>query len=448
MKKFLGLEELDDSDEWSKDQIATAQYALGNMLGSMTYMYGDRQVFKDDLVFSQAKTSMFVIVPDRPDHGQGFMWDEGFHQHLVSVWNMNLTQEIISSWFNQTEDDGWIARQQLLGDEIRWSAEPTSWPQINGTANPPSQHLLLDTLIERMNLTGGIQGELNLEQKSFVAFLDDIYPKFRRNVDWFIRTQQSKLGENLFRWAGRTPGFTLPSGMDDYPRAPILTEQEAHLDLQVWMVVSSRTIAKVAGLLGKTTDSAFYEAQAKNITDMIEEHFWDESRNIYDEFYFDEANQKQFDGHLGYLNFWPVFLNAVDSNSTRFETMMRKLIDKDNGIWTPFGLRSLSSHDPYFKQGVNYWTSPIWMNINFLINKAMFNFVNKPEEFPMDETLRADIKTAYKEIRQNLIDMFVDNYVRTGYIWEVYDGDSGQGIDNHPFTGWSALIVNLMGEIY
>lgn len=70
------------------------------MLGSMTYMYGDRQYFKDSEVVSQSPRSMFVIVPDRPDHGQGFMWDEGFHQHLVSVWNMNLTQEIITSWFN------------------------------------------------------------------------------------------------------------------------------------------------------------------------------------------------------------------------------------------------------------------------------------------------------------------------------------------------------------
>lgn len=90
MSKFL---ELDDSEEWSEDQIATAKYAIGNMLGSMTYMYGTRQLFnKDHKIVSESPRSMFVIVPDRPDHAQGFMWDEGFHQHLISVWNMNLTQ--------------------------------------------------------------------------------------------------------------------------------------------------------------------------------------------------------------------------------------------------------------------------------------------------------------------------------------------------------------------
>jgi hypothetical protein len=40
------------------------------------------------------------------------MWDEGFQQHLVSVWNMNLTYEIITSWFDQTDQEsGWIARE-------------------------------------------------------------------------------------------------------------------------------------------------------------------------------------------------------------------------------------------------------------------------------------------------------------------------------------------------
>jgi len=70
------------------------------MLGSIAYMYGDRLVYKEGKVVSQTPTSLFTGIPDRPDHGRGFMWDEGFHQHLISAWNMNLTQEIITSWFN------------------------------------------------------------------------------------------------------------------------------------------------------------------------------------------------------------------------------------------------------------------------------------------------------------------------------------------------------------
>lgn len=109
---FLGPSVNELIDKVNEDVIATAKYALGNMLGSMTYMYGDPEVYGDEdhLIHSEPKTSMFVIVPDRPDHAQGFMWDEGFHQHLVSLWNPNITYEIISSWFAQAHKDGWIAR--------------------------------------------------------------------------------------------------------------------------------------------------------------------------------------------------------------------------------------------------------------------------------------------------------------------------------------------------
>jgi hypothetical protein len=46
--------------------------------------------------------------------------------------------------------------------------------------------------------------------------------------------------------------------MDDYPRAPFLTTAEAHLDLQVWMIVSSRALSRVATILNKTDDADKY----------------------------------------------------------------------------------------------------------------------------------------------------------------------------------------------
>ena len=114
-------------------------------------------------------------------------------------------------------------------------------------------------------------------------------------------------------------------------------------------------------------------------------------------------------------------------------------------MWTPYGIASMSKKDPYYKMGDNYWTSPIWMNINFLITKSLFDYSND-ENVP--QPLRSDIKDAYGKLRQNLIDMIVGEYTKTGYIWEVYNDDTGAGMDNHPFTGWSALIANLLAEIY
>ena len=47
-----------------------------------------------------------------------------------------------------------------------------------------------------------------------------------------------------------------------------------------------------------------------------------------------------------------------------------------------------------------------------------------------------------------MISMVVSNYKENGFVWENYDGDSGQGFNNHPFTGWSSLIVNIMAETF
>jgi len=91
-----------------------------------------------------------------------------------------------------------------------------------------------------------------------------------------------------FRWHGRTDTFCLPSGLDDYPRAPILTEQEAHLDLQMWMIVSTRTLSRVATVLGKTDDAAHYKDLSESFKTVLRDNFWDESRQIYDEFYIDK----------------------------------------------------------------------------------------------------------------------------------------------------------------
>jgi len=37
----------------------------------------------------------------------------------------------------------------MLGREVRSGAPPSSWPQISTAANPPSQHMLLDHLLDR-----------------------------------------------------------------------------------------------------------------------------------------------------------------------------------------------------------------------------------------------------------------------------------------------------------
>ena len=302
--------------------------------------------------------------------------------------------------------------------------------------------MLLGHLLDRYDADPALKEE---SYDEFVQFLGQIYDNFKLNVEWFLTTQASEVLPDTFRWKGRTPSYCLASGMDDYPRAPILTENEAHVDLQTWMIVSTRVLSRVATILEKDEDAAYYASKTETYTQVLHDNFWDESRQMWDDFYLDDTGAKQFDGHTGYLNFWPFFLDAIDTDDARFETTARKLIDPATGLWTDYGIRSLSNTDPYYMLGDDYWTSPIWMNINFLITTALHKY---GLDESVESTLRGDIATAYGELRMNLINMIVNSYSDTGFIWEVYNDDTGAGMDNHPFTGWSALVTNLMAEVY
>lgn len=148
---------------------------------------------------------------------------------------------------------------------------------------------MIDNLLTRFENDPELKAK---EFDSFKLFLAEIYDNFKKHVDWYQATQFSDVRPDTFRWRGRTLTYCLTSGMDDYPRAPFLTEEEAHLDLQVWMIVSSRALSRVAEVLGKTDDAQFYSNKVNAFTEALQEHFWDESRQMFDDFYIDTDGSK------------------------------------------------------------------------------------------------------------------------------------------------------------
>ncbi|QQP41020.1 Mannosyloligosaccharide glucosidase, partial [Caligus rogercresseyi] len=96
-----------------------------------------------------------------------------------------------------------------------------------------------------------------------------------------------------------------------------------------------------------------------------------------------------------------------------------------------------TEHDP------PYWRGPIWININYLSVRALHHYA-----YVVPGPHAAEAARIYSKLRSNLIRNLLKEYARTGYLWEQYDDASGAGQGCRPFTGWSSLIVLIMGEKY
>jgi len=90
-----------------------------------------------------------------------------------------------------------------------------------------------------------------------------------------------------------------------------------------------------------------------------------------------------------------------------------------------------------------YWRGYIWINANYLTLRALHQLAHSA-----GSPYQAQALAMYRELRDNLLDTILGNYLRTGYFWEQYHDETGEGMRCHPFTGWTALVVSIMAEEY
>ena len=93
--------------------------------------------------------------------------------------------------------------------------------------------------------------------------------------------------------------------------------------------------------------------------------------------------------------------------------------------------------------GNSYWRGPIWININYLALRALHkHYVNA------DGPYQDKARRIYEELRMNLSRNVLQVYEQTGFFWEQYSAENGDGHRAHPFTGWTSLILLIMAEKY
>ncbi len=433
--------------------------ALSNMLGSISYFYGTSYVLKDGYfdryIMETPPFELFTDIPSRATFPRGFLWDSGFHHLLISEWNPRLSLEILESWASRIEHNGWVAREQVPGCEARRAVPVDYIVQNTKHANPPA------LLISILKLARNTKNRDDVEAKLIKHKLRGIVPQFEKNIKWLIRTQRGLIHPHFcnrlagsrscsqvlklpaFRWRGRSKYHNLNSGLDDYPRGDFANKYELHVDLACWIAFGAKSMLELCELLDHNIEVKWKRKFAKikrHVLYALDHLHWDEERNIYSDITISSNGDMMYAQHQGYVNLFPLLFGFIDIDSDKLKASL-DLIEDPRRLWTPYGLRSLSKSDSYYMKGDQYWTGPIWININYLVLAALKNHYMKPEGKHYEQVSRI-----YKTLRNNIVENMVSSFHSTHTIWEQYSDVDGQGMRSRPFTGWSALLVLIAAE--
>lgn len=463
----------------NQHHVKFSQELLANLLGGIGFFHGSSKVSTDAIaeksslatvdanVEERGPYDLFSAVPSRPFFPRGFLWDEGFHLQIISEWDIDLALDILTSWFDMMDDNGWIAREQILGSEARSKVPPEFQTQYQLYANPPTMFLVIDMFVDMAFGSvpyNGAPSQYVPQFKGNIAFrttekaktfLQQLYPKMLKHYLWFRRTQAGSL-ENYqhihstsekdysegYRWRGRTSQHVLTSGLDDYPRAPEPSKDELHLDALCWVSLMAQVLEKVSNVM-ETSDNSTKLPLALHIAEaarVVNDLHWSESNQAFCDLSIVQGNVEHI-CHKGYISLLPLLTNTM-SNPTQASDRVSAILDlisSPSHLWSSFGLRSLSMQDNAYGTGENYWRSPIWINFNYLVLRSLLKLVQDPET-----PLRERATTIYTELRKNVVSTVFRSWRETGFAWEQYNPDTGAGQRTQHFTGWTALIVRIM----
>ncbi|XP_075262055.1 mannosyl-oligosaccharide glucosidase-like isoform X2 [Convolutriloba macropyga] len=461
---------------FSDDEVEFAEAVFSNLIGGMGYFYGASAIKTEQYSSPLAYwyTPLYSAVPSRSFFPRGFLWDEGFHQLVVSKWNSSISLDVLGHWMDLMNADGWIPREQILGSEALARVPREFIVQHTSNANPPSFLLTVDSLLNR----GKIPAD----------YLSRLYPKITQWITWYNTTQRGPL-PLTYQWKGRNGSDerelnpkTLTSGLDDYPRASHPTKEEYHLDLRCWMALTAQVLSKVAKEI-YPGDVIVWERWRDTLGDFSELNrlHWSEQLQQYADVGINApevalvrpAIKKQHPQepdpqmvrkvlssvsthpvhvpHLGYVSLFPFMMKLIPHESRQLKVLLDQIRNPAT-LWTPYGIRSLSKKDPlYMKRNTEhdppYWRGQIWMNMNYMLLRALHHYSQEsPTGGPQPHSNQA--REIYSELRQNVIGNVMRQYRSSGFVWENYCDVTGKGQGAHPFTGWTSLIVLIMAEDY
>ncbi len=271
-------------------------------------------------------------------------------------------------------------------------------------------------------------------------FLQDAYVSGTKYIEWLIKNRDSDQ-DGTFEWG---PNGIIENVRDwynavfqvsaerylDVDKEDISDELEC-LDLTLMVIREERSLATMAGLLGKTNEMKKWVALADTTSRLVNERMWDETTGFYysvdkkdHTFKFMTRDLKRQE-IIGFLALW-----AEAAPKDRAARLIQTLTDTTK-FWRKYGVPTLSAQDPWYSPNVDYcckWNGPVWMLWDYMVYDGLRRY-------------------GYQELAHELAGKMVSSVTlqlsKNHNYWESYSADN-EVLNCPPNYIWDAIIAKLL----
>lgn len=204
------------------------------------------------------------------------------------------------------------------------------------------------------------------------------------------------------------------------------------VDLAAYLVRELQAMAVIAGHLGEKADARSFRDHAAKLNRLINEVFWDEKQGLY----FDRNEKtKRLVPVKSATNFMPLFCGAP--SGTQMKRMVKEHLTNEREFWLAYPVASYARSEPDYYQGSHVlpngahecnWRGSSWAPTNYMIFQGLMRY--------------GQIGVA-RDLAGRLCEMAV---VKNPVLREYYDAETGAGLGQTNFWGFSALYYVMLLE--
>lgn len=248
-----------------------------------------------------------------------------------------------------------------------------------------------------------------------IEFLKEVYPKLVLNERFW---REKRFYNGMFHYdADRSDGCDdkeyilrvgYETGWDNSPRWDGGPQNVWPVDLNCFMVMTYRSLAKIAKELG--FDDNEWQAKEKELTQNIEKHLWNEQLNAYTDYDFVKNTSSDV---LSPASFMPLFIEIASKERAEYMNTVAQ------EHFLP-GMPTVAYDNPCYS--TDYWRGPCWLNVAYFAAKGL-------KDYGFTETAKT-VKSTILEWVYNDGDTFHENY----------NSKTGEG-QNYPNFSWSCVFA-------